>query len=146
MAKSRNKGKDNPMWKGGRNVIGRGVKGKYKYIAIKFRDHSKSDNNGYVCEHILIAERILGTFLPKGVIVHHIDNNGLNNAHNNLVICENNAYHRILHQRYRALKISGHSHWLKCPYCKEYDDPNHLTISLPKNKGYHYECKKRRYG
>jgi len=48
--------------------------------------------------HRLIAEKALGRKLKANEIPHHLDNNGLNNANDNLVICTR-AYHAMIHHR-----------------------------------------------
>ena len=58
-------------------------------------------------EHILIAERALGRYLPDGAEIHHVDENKRNNANRNLVICQDSAYHKLLHVRTRVLKAGG---------------------------------------
>lgn len=93
-------GKDNPNWKGGR------IK-KCKltsYRQIHMPDHPRSHTDGYVFEHILVAEKVLGKPLLKGTQIHHIDGDGLNNNNNNLVACQDQAYHSLLHKRQRRLK------------------------------------------
>jgi hypothetical protein len=47
--------------------------------------------------HDVIVEKVLGRRLKKGELVHHFDDNGLNNNHNNLLICTR-SYHRYLHK------------------------------------------------
>ncbi len=89
-------------------------------------------------EHIRVAERALGKRLPRGAIVHHVDENRLNNAPSNLVICHGSGYHRLLHQRMDALKACGHAHWRKCRFCQQHDDPVNLFIS--KTNVHHREC------
>ena len=53
--------------------------------------------------HREIAERVLGKPLPKGVEVHHVDEDKSNDSNDNLVICQDRAYHRLLHKRRREM-------------------------------------------
>ncbi len=72
--------------------------------------------SGFV--HVQIAERALGHPLPPKARVHHIDGDGTNNAHNNLVICENQAYHMLLHFRQRVIAAGGNPYTDKvCNSC-----------------------------
>jgi hypothetical protein len=59
------------------------------------------------CEHILIAEKVLGRPLKKGEMVHHIDGDGLNNSHSNLLICDK-KYHMWIHHRMSYLYQREH--------------------------------------
>ncbi len=71
--------------------------------------------------HLIAAAKALGRRLPRGVQVHHHDENRLNYANSNLVICQDNRYHKLLHQRMRVLKAgfdpNTHKH---CTVCKTY--------------------------
>ena len=83
-------------WKGGR------IKTSAGYIAVSAPGHPRPDRRagrGYVLEHILVAEKALGRFLPQGVEVHHVNEKKDDNRNQNLVICENSAYHGLLHKR-----------------------------------------------
>lgn len=95
-------------------------------------------------EHVLIAESVLGKKLPLGAVVHHADGNPRNNAKMNLVICPDQAYHFLLHTRMDALAACGNASWLKCEYCKQYDDPANLRLYKQKRganfKGRHRKC------
>lgn len=75
-------------------------------------------------EHVTVAQRALGKPLPDGTEVHHVDGNRRNNANKNLVICQDVAYHRLLHSRAEVLKAGGdpNSHRLcrKCGECKPF--------------------------
>jgi len=89
--------------------------------------------------HIQKAEIVLGRKLKKLEIAHHFDGDKLNNANANLIICENQAYHLLLHQRKRAHIVCGNANWRKCVICKQYDDPRNLYIS-PSNRVRHRSC------
>lgn len=77
---------------------------------------------------VLMAEMALGKPLPKGALVHHVDENKRNDVPGNLVICQNRGYHQYLHQRTRSYRACGNANWRKCVYCKTYDDPCNLRI------------------
>lgn len=86
------------------------------------------------------AEIAVGKILSSNVIVHHIDYNGLNDLNNNLVICPDQAYHKLIHQRTDALNACGNPDWRMCQYCKRYDSPLNLFISARRYKIYHRKC------
>ena len=125
------KGKHNWNWNGGKSVNhGRPI--------ILTRGHPKTRKNpktgkgyNYISEHILIAENALGKFLPLGVVVHHY-------TPEQLVICQDQAYHMLLHRCQRAYEACGHANWRKCWICKQWDDPVKLNIS--RKDTYHKDC------
>lgn len=132
-------GEDNPNWKGGRRKNDQG------YVLIRDHKYPRRDIKNEVREGIVIAEKALGKPLPSGAVVHHA--NRSKNA-GPIVICQDQGYHMLLHQRMRALKACGRANWLKCPYCKEYDDPANLHIN--RRAHYHTSCQtdyqRKRYG
>ncbi len=91
--------------------------------------------------HALIVEAVLGRPLPKGAEVHHVDGNGHNNAHSNLVVCPDRAYHMHLHQRQRALDACGNAGWVLCIFCKQHDAPENMTKIATRNRFYHIPCR-----
>lgn len=131
------RGNLNPKWNGGRREYEHG------YMSLFCPGHPRALNGRYVGEHILVAERVLEKFLPEGAIVHHVDGNRSNNVNSNLVVCQDRAYHSLIHSRMRAKKECGHADWLKCPYCKKYDDQKNM--SLVGRAHYHKECRNK-YG
>lgn len=130
------KGARNTLWKGG-------VKNNGQYILVLMPDHPRAEPAGYVLQHILIAEKALGKPLPKGVEVHHMNNNGRDNSNNNLVICPDRAYHMLLHKRMRALRASGNPNWRKCTVCKQWDDPMNFN-KWKQDRFVHPFCKQKR--
>lgn len=85
-----------------------------------------------VAKHIAVAEKAIGKVLPHGALVHHVDEDTLNNDPKNLVICPDEAYHKLLHRRMRALDACGNANWVKCQYCQGWDDPRNMS-SVQKN-------------
>lgn len=87
-----------------------------------------TDSHGYplmyvegrrVPEHIYLAEKALGGPLPEGAEVHHFDENRANNSPQNLVICQDRSFHRLLHQRQRIVRAGGDPDKDRiCPCCK----------------------------
>ena len=108
-----------------------------KYIFVP--DHHRNKKNNYIANSIVVAERLTGILIKLPAEVHHFDGNSLNDSPENLVICENSAYHNLLHGRKRAYDACGHAGWLKCPICKEHDDPENMYVNDKTH--YHRKCK-----
>ena len=126
------RGEQSYRWNGGR------AKSSHGYILTKAPDHPKANRHGYVFEHILVCEKVLGKYLPPFSEPHHFDGNKANNINSNLVICQDHAYHMFLEQRTRAFKACGYATWRACEICGIYDDPKNMTISG--RKTYHKSC------
>lgn len=92
-------------------------------------------------EHVRIAECALGKPLPATARVHHVDEDRSNNVPANLVICPNEAYHQLLHQRMRAYAACGHHDWRICSFCQQYDAPQALYIRPSNKQAWHPACR-----
>lgn len=64
---------------------------------IRITNHPFADCKGYVREHRLVMEDYLGRYLEPFEIVHHIDEDKLNNNIENLELCCRSS-HKKLHQ------------------------------------------------
>ena len=83
-----------PNWRGGKILDDKG------YVGTFMPKHPRSRPNGYVREHILLAENALGKKLPKKAQIHHLGNR---NDNTKIVLCQDQTYHFLLHARAMAL-------------------------------------------
>jgi hypothetical protein len=81
-------GEKNPAWKGGSYI--EPDKG---YRMVRKPDHPRARANGYVLEHILVAELILGRPLKPEEEVHHKNRDRADNRPDNLHIYANHLEH-----------------------------------------------------
>jgi hypothetical protein len=102
----------------------------------KYRTHGAGNY-----EHVRIVEQVLGHKLPAGARVHHLDGNGLNNDKDNLVVCPNESYHKLLHIRQDAMAATGDYNQRHCTHCGQYDKVSNLK-KLPSltESYYHRSC------
>ena len=111
-------GEAHPKWKGGRRkVLG--------YWVIHMPEHPKASIGGkYVLEHVLVCEKALGRHYSAAHPVHHVNEKRDDNRGRNLVLCEDHAYHMLLHQRQRAKDACGNADWIACTICGTHGDPS----------------------
>ena len=89
-------GSNNNNWNGGkRNRNG--------YVQLRRPNHPFADNSGYVMEHRLVMEEAIGRYLDPSELVHHKDENPLNNVFSNLAI-KTRKKHPLCHPRKRNKK------------------------------------------
>lgn len=77
----------NHFWRGGR------TQDKHGYWLVKVNDHPYATKGGYVREHRLVMEAVLGRYLRPGEVVDHIDGDTSNNDPSNLRVFASNADH-----------------------------------------------------
>jgi hypothetical protein len=104
----------------------------------RYREARGASGRSY--QHIAVVEAAIGKPLPAGALVHHVNGNQRDNRPENLVACQDRAYHALLHQRQRALVACGNASFRKCKYCKRYDDPANLRGLGKAKAGYHRAC------
>ena len=98
------------------------------YVEIMIPEHPNARSNGTVLEHRLIAEKKLGRYLKRTEVVHHIDENRVNNTEENLIIFRTNSDHARFH-KIGIMKDMGdgtyicpipEKHIAQCQYCGDY--------------------------
>lgn len=68
-----------------------------KYNELYMPKHHRAKVNGYVYEHILVAEEMLGRPLKDEEVVHHVDRDRSNNNTGNLMVFASNSAHSRHH-------------------------------------------------
>ena len=81
-------------WKGGRWKNN-------SYVVVQAPEHPRSDLHGYVLEHILVMERVLGRPIVRPEVVHHKNGNKEDNREENLEVLPSQSVHRKLHLQQR---------------------------------------------
>ncbi len=94
-------------------------------------------------EHIIVAETALGKPLPEGAVVHHANEIKSDNRPENLVVCPDEGYHRLIHSRMRAFAESGNPDWKRCWICKTWDDQKNLNAHKTNTQWWHKDCYKK---
>jgi hypothetical protein len=112
------------------------------YVLVRAVGHHRAQQQGsYVPEHVLVAERALGRPLPAKHPVHHANEDTADNRNGNLVVCENAAYHHLLHQRMRALAACGDASALRCYFCHGYDKQDDIRLTS-QGRPFHNNCQR----
>lgn len=104
--------------------------------------HPNATAQGHVFVHVLVSEAALGRTLPKGAHVHHVDGNHRNNANANLVICQDAAYHKLLHVRARIVRAGGDPNTQKiCSACQLVKDLDQFNARAGHSTGRQNNCR-----
>jgi len=91
--------------------------------------------------HVIRAEAALGRPLPVGVQVHHVDGD-IGSRTARLVICQDQAYHLLLHRRARIIKAGGNPNTQHiCRVCRLVKDITQFPANRSKPCGLSYECR-----
>lgn len=88
-------GPRNPRWKGGRHIHD-------GYVRILRHGHPRANNKGYVFEHDLVMESMLGRMLEREEVVHHINGDRADNRPENLRLFASGGDHTSFHMNRRA--------------------------------------------
>jgi len=89
-------GSKSKNWKGGRLRTSEG------YILIWKPEHPFADKKGYVLEHRLVMERILGRYLKREETLHHKNGIKDDNRPENLKLFSSHGLHLALHNEQRG--------------------------------------------
>jgi hypothetical protein len=132
----RNKtGVSNSQWKGGRVINFQG------YVLIYKPLHPRAVK-GYVLEHTLVLEEVLGRPILPTETGHHINGDKTDNSPGNLILFATKAMHTAFHQRLKAFEACDHWDWRQCWICHRYDGIENLYINPAAQNAYHQDCRK----
>ena len=109
------------------------------YVELRMPDNQSASAHGYVLEHVFVVESALGHKLPDGAMVHHVNGDTTDNRRENLVVCQDAAFHKLLHRRSRALSGCGHADWISCVVCKQWGAPGSMYF-IRGSSGRHARC------
>jgi aspartate carbamoyltransferase regulatory subunit len=82
------------------------------YVILHIPDHHRAWKNGFVYEHIVVAESKYGMKITRDIAVHHIDGNRANNSPENLEVLSHSD-HAKRHSKVQETSTIN----LKCDYC-----------------------------
>jgi ribosomal protein S27E len=104
------RGSLNGNWKGGRYISSHG------YVKLLIPEHPHADSKGYVYEHRILMEKKEGRILSSDELVHHKNENGMDNTEGNLKLEDGIAWHKVDHRGRKDLRIPNEPNPLiECP-------------------------------
>jgi len=92
-------GKRGLNWKGGKII-------QKNRLFIYKPDHPFCDSKGYIRNARLVVEKYLGRFLEKSEVIHHINENKLDDRPENLYLFENQSAHCKFHWKIKKNETS----------------------------------------
>jgi uncharacterized protein (DUF1330 family) len=98
VASKTHSGDKSNTWRGGK-IITNG------YVYVLSKGHPHTNNKGYVLEHRLVVEKMLGRYLTNKEEVHHINGNRQDNNLFNLWIFPTRSEHVRYHRRLDTGKV-----------------------------------------
>lgn len=128
-------GKGAHNWGGGKHVDNK------NRVMVLAPNHHRSQHK-YIPEHIMVAEKALGKTFSNTHPVHHVNENRLDNCHTNLVICEDQKYHSLLHTRQDILKRGKNPRRYKiCYTCNTVKKRTCFHFNKSRGDGLEFKCK-----
>lgn len=126
MKKGINKAELNGNWNGGVWITNRG------YRKILTPGHPRGGRDGYVLEHILVAEKKIGRLLEKGEVIHHVNGNKLDNRPENLMLFSSHSEHLKYEADLRGRKVTP----VRCDTCGKLFNKRNAAV-----KEYNFCCR-----
>ena len=80
---------EHPNWKGGRRINCAG------YVELRMPEHPRARKNGYVFEHLIVAEKHYGE-ITRDYVIHHINGNKQDNRIENLMVLTQKEHIEII--------------------------------------------------
>jgi hypothetical protein len=104
--------------------------------------HPNALRSGYIREHVWVMSRMVGSPVPKGFEVHHMDGDKQNNSPSNLMLCTR-AQHQHMHKIMHAVNACGNPDWRPCRFCHKHDSTDAMIRhSRTRDAWCHSECRK----
>ena len=105
------------------------------YLVVYLPDHPMASSKGTVRLHRLQAEKIVNRYLKQEEVVHHIDENKLNNELDNLMIFATRGDHTAFHNGYNKLICENNVYRIDREYYKN-------KINKINTESYNYKAKR----
>ena len=103
------KGENHPSWRGGLRLGGQNG----AYITIHKPEHPFANSSGYVLQHRLVSEEMLGRYLSPEEVPHHLNGDTKDNCWSNIIVLSNQASHVRLHKHLEQQASEKDAEWEK---------------------------------